>query len=125
MTTKVAVVGATGRMGKYISGVIEAADDFSLVATLSSRSELSEMLVADVVVDVTAPSISPSVVEFATSNGKSVLVGTSGWSEDRIQGVRSALIESPDVGVIFIPNFSLGSACLLYTSDAADEEDSV
>ena len=119
MTTKVAVVGATGRMGKYISGVIEAADDFSLVATLSSRSELSEMLVADVVVDVTAPSISPSVVEFATSNGKSVLVGTSGWSEDRVQGVRSALTETPDVGVIFIPNFSLGSALATSFATAA------
>jgi 4-hydroxy-tetrahydrodipicolinate reductase len=104
-------------MGTYISGVIEAAEDFTLVATLGSRSELSEMLDADIVVDVTAPSVSPSVVEFATSHGKSVLVGTSGWSEDRVQSVRSALTETPDVGVIFIPNFSLGSA--LATSFAA------
>ncbi|WP_010205180.1 4-hydroxy-tetrahydrodipicolinate reductase [Salinibacterium sp. PAMC 21357] len=117
MTTKVAVVGASGRMGKFISSVVEAADDFDLVATLNSRSELSEMLEADVVVDVTEPSVSPSVVEFATSHGKSVLVGTSGWSEDRIQAVRSALTDAPEVGVIFIPNFSLGSA--LATSFAA------
>lgn len=117
MTTKVAVVGASGRMGKFISSVVEAADDFDLVATLNSRSELSEMLEAEVVVDVTEPSVSPSVVEFATSHGKSVLVGTSGWSEDRIQAVRSALTDAPEVGVIFIPNFSLGSA--LATSFAA------
>jgi 4-hydroxy-tetrahydrodipicolinate reductase len=104
-------------MGKFISGVVDAADDFSLVASLNSRSELSEMLEADVVVDVTEPSVSPSVVEFATSHDKSVLVGTSGWSEDRIQGVKSTLADRPDIGVIFIPNFSLGSA--LATSFAA------
>ncbi|WP_341952232.1 4-hydroxy-tetrahydrodipicolinate reductase [Salinibacterium sp. TMP30] len=117
MTTKVAVVGATGRMGTFIRGVVDASDDFSLVATLNSRSDLSEMLEADVVVDVTEPSVSPSVVEFAISHGKSVLVGTSGWSEDRVQAVNSSLTEHPDVGVIFIPNFSLGSA--LATSFAA------
>ncbi|EPR77280.1 Dihydrodipicolinate reductase [Leifsonia rubra CMS 76R] len=117
MTTKVAVVGATGRMGKFISGVVEAAADFSLVAALNSRSQLSEMLEADVVVDVTEPSVSPAVVEFATSHGKSVLVGTSGWSEDRVQGITFSIAERADVGVIFIPNFSLGSA--LATSFAA------
>jgi len=117
MTTKVAVVGATGRMGKFISGVVEAASDFSLVASLSSRSELSEMLEADIVVDVTAPSASPAVVDFAVSNGMSVLVGTSGWSEDRIQSLRSTLADAPDIGVVIIPNFSLGSA--LATSFAA------
>lgn len=117
MTTKVAIVGATGRMGKYISGVVEASADFSLAASLNSRSELSEMLAADIVVDVTEPSVSPSVVDFAVRNGKSVLVGTSGWSEDRVQGLRALLSETPDIGVVIIPNFSLGSA--LATSFAA------
>ncbi|MBH0100088.1 4-hydroxy-tetrahydrodipicolinate reductase [Salinibacterium sp. NSLL150] len=119
MTTKVAVVGATGRMGKYISGVVEAAADFSLVAALNSRSELSEMLAADIVVDVTEPSVSPSVVDFAISNGKSVLVGTSGWSEDRVQGLRSTLTETPETGVVIIPNFSLGSALATSFATAA------
>ncbi|MBH0025309.1 MULTISPECIES: 4-hydroxy-tetrahydrodipicolinate reductase [unclassified Salinibacterium] len=119
MTTKVAVVGATGRMGKYISGVVEAAADFSLVAALNSRSELSEMLAADIVVDVTEPSVSPSVVDFAISNGKSVLVGTSGWSEDRVQGLRSTLTETPEVGVVIIPNFSVGSALATSFATAA------
>ncbi|QAV69012.1 4-hydroxy-tetrahydrodipicolinate reductase [Salinibacterium sp. UTAS2018] len=117
MTMKVAVVGATGRMGTYISGVVEASAEFSLVASLNSRSELSDMLVADIVVDVTEPSVSPSVVDFAVRNGKSVLVGTSGWSEDRVQGLRSLLADTPEIGVVIIPNFSLGSA--LATSFAA------
>ena len=104
-------------MGTYISGVVEESTDFSLVASLNSRSELSEMLDADIVVDVTEPSVSPAVVDFAVRNGKSVLVGTSGWSEDRVQGLRSLLTETPEVGVVIIPNFSLGSA--LATSFAA------
>ncbi|MGV8875986.1 MAG: 4-hydroxy-tetrahydrodipicolinate reductase [Rhodoglobus sp.] len=117
MTTKVAIVGATGRMGTIIAGVVEASDDFTLVAALNSVSPLSDMLIADIVVDATAPSVSPSVVEFATANAKSVLVATSGWSEDRVQQVSAAVADRPEVGVIFIPNFSLGSA--LATSFAA------
>lgn len=113
-------------MGKFISGVIDAADDFSLVARLNSRSDLSEMLTADVVVDVTEPSVSPSVVEYAISHGKNILVGTSGWSEDRVQRVKSSLTERPEVGVIFIPNFSLGSALATsFASSAARYFDSI
>jgi len=119
MTTKVAVVGATGRMGKFIGDVVESSPEFTLVASLNSHSDLAEMLSADVIVDVTAPSVSPSVVEFATSHGKSVLVGTSGWSEDRIQSLSSTLAERENVGVIIIPNFSLGSALATSFATAA------
>ncbi len=117
MTTKVAVVGATGKMGRLISGIVEEAADYELVAQLDSRSELSEMLVAELVVDVSAPGITQQAVEFAVANGRNVLIGTSGWSADRIAGLRRTLGEKPASGVVVIPNFSLGS--VLATSFAA------
>jgi len=117
MTTKVAVVGATGSMGRLVSRLVTEADDFELVASLSSKDPLSDMLEADLVVDVTLPAVSQGVVDFAVANGKNVLVGTSGWSADRIVSLEHLLADVPGVGVVIIPNFSLGS--VLATSFAA------
>lgn len=109
MTTRVAVAGATGKLGRVVAELVEAAEGYELVARLDSRSELSEMIGADVVVDVTVPGVSQGVVDFAISQGIQVLVGTSGWSQERISALESTLAGRDDTGVIIIPNFSIGS----------------
>jgi len=110
MTIKVAVVGATGRMGKLALELIDAAQDMSLHAALDSRSELAEVLGADVVFDVTLPDASPTVVKFCVDNGLKVVVGTSGWSAAKLASVEAQLKNAPDTAaVIIIPNFSIGS----------------
>jgi 4-hydroxy-tetrahydrodipicolinate reductase len=109
MTTRVAVIGATGKMGRLVSGLIEGADDYELVAQLHSTSELSEMLGADVAVDLTVPGVSQNVVDFAVDHGLRVLVGTSGWSQERIDALSRRVDGLEEAGVIIIPNFSLGS----------------
>lgn len=106
-------------MGALITGLIEAgridgadadgAVEFELVAKLHSGSDLSELVGADVVVDVTAPAVSPGVVEFAVQHGIRVLVGTSGWSAERIATLRKAIAGEAEAGVLIVPNFSLGS----------------
>jgi 4-hydroxy-tetrahydrodipicolinate reductase len=118
MTTTVAVVGATGRMGRLISRLIVESEDFELAASLDSSARLDDMLAADVVVDVTVPAVSQGIVDFAVGHGKSVLVGTSGWSATRIGSLEKRLLaEDTGAGVIIIPNFSIGS--VLATSFAA------
>lgn len=117
MTTSVAVVGASGAMGTLISRLVEQSREFELVAGLGSRSELAEMLPADLVVDVTLPGVSAAIVDYAVQHGKRVLVGTSGWSADRVAALERALGERRDVGVVIIPNFSIGS--MLASSFAA------
>ncbi|NEM90360.1 4-hydroxy-tetrahydrodipicolinate reductase [Galbitalea soli] len=109
MTTQVAVVGATGRMGQQVIRIIDATDDLSLFAGLNSRSELSEMIGADVVIDLTVPAVSQSVVEFAIEHGIKVLVGTSGWSAERLAWLERRVAEHEGAGVIVVPNFSIGS----------------
>ncbi|HEV7957358.1 MAG: putative dihydrodipicolinate reductase [Microbacteriaceae bacterium] len=109
MTTKVAVVGATGRLGQLVSRIVQEAPDFELVAQLDSQAELAEMLGADVAVDVTLPGVSQGVVEFAVAHGISVLVGTSGWSSERIASLESKINGNLALGVVIIPNFSIGS----------------
>lgn len=109
MTTSVAIVGSTGRMGQLISQLIEASEEFELAAQIDSRGALESMIGADVVVDVTVPAVSQSVVEFAVTHGLKILVGTSGWSSERIDVVEELLAAHPTSAVIIVPNFSLGS----------------
>lgn len=110
MTIKVAVVGATGRMGKLSLQLIEAAQDLQLHAALDASSELSDVLGADVVLDVTLPDVSPKVVEYCVANGLRVVVGTSGWSASKLDVVRKQLESAPaSAAVLVIPNFSIGS----------------
>jgi len=106
--TKVAVVGATGKMGLLVSRIVEESDTLELVAGLSSGDSLDGMNGADLVVDFTLPHVSQAVVDHAIGQGIPVVVGTSGWSSDRIDQLRSSA-EAAGVGVVIIPNFSVGS----------------
>ncbi|MGZ0711201.1 4-hydroxy-tetrahydrodipicolinate reductase (plasmid) [Coraliomargarita sp. W4R53] len=108
MTTRVAIVGGNGKLGGIIRDVVEAQDEFEVCAVLTSRSELSEIDGADLVVDASTPAVSIDVVRAAIERGINVLVGTSGWSAERIALVRP-LVDAAGTGVVFIPNFSLGS----------------
>ncbi|MEO7016495.1 MAG: dihydrodipicolinate reductase C-terminal domain-containing protein, partial [Leifsonia sp.] len=109
MSIRVAVAGATGKLGSVAVRLIEQADDLELVASLNSRSSLEEMLGANVLVDMTLPAVSPEVVAFAINHGLKVLVGTSGWSADRILDLERRVAEHEGSGAVVIPNFSLGS----------------
>ncbi len=109
MTTQVALVGGSGKLGRIIHTVIDELDGFEVRNVLGSTSDLSELDGADLVVDASTPAVSIEVVRAALERGISILVGTSGWSQERISLVRP-LQASAGTGVVFIPNFSLGSA---------------
>lgn len=113
MTKKIAVVGATGRMGKLALDLIEASQDLSVFAALDSKSELSAVIGADAIFDVTRLDVSQSVVAFAQANSIPVVVGTSGWSKDKL-----ASVDANGSAVVVIPNFSVGS--MLATRFAAE-----
>lgn len=108
MTTRVAIVGGTGKLGGIITAVVEAEPDYEVFATLSSRTDISAIDGADLVVDASSPAVSIDVVRAAVERGINVLVGTSGWSAERIALVRP-LVDTAGTGAVFIPNFSLGS----------------
>ena len=110
--TRVAVVGATGRLGQQVVRVVDAMDDFEVVAQLNSSSDFGEMDGADLVIDVTRHDVSESVIEHARSNGQRLLVGTSGWSTERLSELKIRADES----VTVIPNFSLGSTVATHVS---------
>jgi 4-hydroxy-tetrahydrodipicolinate reductase len=114
MSISVAVVGASGRLGGLVCSVVRELDGYDLVASLSSRDgvDTAEPPVfggAQLVVDVTVPARSPAIVATALASGANVLVGTSGWSADRLASLRTSLADRPEQGVFVVPNFSIGS----------------
>jgi 4-hydroxy-tetrahydrodipicolinate reductase len=115
MAIKVSVIGATGRMGKLALDLIDAADDLELHSALDSKSDASLSDGADVIFEVTRLEVSQQVVARAIDAGQKIVVGTSGWSAERLAELPARLGES---AVVVIPNFSVGS--MLATRFAAE-----
>jgi 4-hydroxy-tetrahydrodipicolinate reductase len=96
-------------MGQLVSRLVRETPGFELFAQIGSSGDLAEMVGADLTVDVTVPAVSHVVVDFALDKGIPVLVGTSGWSSDKIGALERRLAATPELGAVIIPNFSVGS----------------
>ncbi|MEU8523136.1 4-hydroxy-tetrahydrodipicolinate reductase [Streptomyces sp. NPDC048577] len=108
---RVAVLGAQGRIGSEAVRAVEAAGDMELVAALG-RGDKLETLVgagAQVAVELTTPASVMGNLDFCVRHGIHAVVGTTGWTEDRLAQLRSWLEGSPRTGVLIAPNFSLGA----------------
>ena len=117
MSTSISLIGASGRMGKLTLGLIEKDSSLTLHSALGSANSLNEAIGADLVIDFTNPDVSERVVDFAIDNDLRLIVGTSGWTKEKIDRVRSKIAGTKAV-VAIIPNFSIGS--VLATKFAAD-----
>lgn len=108
---RVAILGASGKMGRPAVEAVETAEDLDLVARLGSSDPLEAILEAGAthVLDLTVPDASPQNVAFAVEHDLHVVVGTSGWTEDRRRSLQDQLTAHPEVGVLIAPNFSVGS----------------
>ncbi|GGZ48009.1 4-hydroxy-tetrahydrodipicolinate reductase [Streptomyces inusitatus] len=108
---RVAVVGARGRIGSEAVRAVEAAEDMELVAALG-RGDRLETLVeagAQVAVELTTPASVMGNLDFCVRHGIHAVVGTTGWTEDRLAQLGASLDASPETGVLIAPNFSIGA----------------
>jgi len=125
---RVAVTGASGRMGQTVCAAVEAAPDLELVARIDEDGSVADAVRAgaEVVIDFTRPDVSPDLVRQAVSAGLHCVVGTSGYDQARLAAVSEWLGERPDVGVVVAPNFAVGAVLLLrFAQQAARHFESV
>lgn len=117
----VAVIGASGRMGKAVVAAVRAAEDLELVAELDAGDDLAEAAraKAEVAVDFTVPEASEANVHALIELGLHAVVGTSGWTLDALDRVSEHLKERPELGVLVAPNFALGAVLAMRLSAAA------
>jgi 4-hydroxy-tetrahydrodipicolinate reductase len=121
MTTRVAVLGASGRMGTEACLAVEAADDLDLVARIGSADSLDTLVDAgvQVAVDLTKPDAVLDNLRFCVEHGIHAVVGTSGFDDERLATVRGWLDDAPGVGVIIAPNFAIGAVLMMHFAGQA------
>ncbi len=127
--TRIAVVGAAGRMGRMLVEAIAGDDRCSLGAAIERSGStllgvdagelvgveaqgvmLSDDLAAvvdnfDTVINFTTPELTMANVELCLKNGKSIVIGTTGLSEDQKAELEKA---AETISVVFAPNMSIG-----------------
>ena len=121
-TLSVAVLGAKGRMGGEVCRAVEAAEDLKLVAAVDIDDDIASLATsgAQVVVDFTHPDAVLGNIEWCVKHRISVVVGTTGFNDERIATVRGWLSSATDVGVVIAPNFSIGAVLMMkYAARAA------
>jgi 4-hydroxy-tetrahydrodipicolinate reductase len=126
VTINVGVLGARGRMGSEVCRAVEAADDMKLVAALDDGEDREPLRAADVVVDFTTPDAVVDNVQWCVEAGKHVVVGTTGWTEERLNSVRAWLRDRPQTGALIAPNFGIAAVLMMrFAAVAAPYFDSV
>jgi 4-hydroxy-tetrahydrodipicolinate reductase len=112
---RVGVLGARGRMGIEVCKAVDAADDLELVAMIDQGDWLfnASDAAAEVVVDFTTPDVVMDHLHWCIDQGINVVVGTSGFTEQRFERVRTWLQHKPDVGVVIAPNFGVGAVLMM------------
>jgi len=117
---KVGVLGARGRMGREASGCVESARDTELFAQVDQGDSLDALIGSDVVVDFTHVAAVMGNLRWCVEHSLSVVVGTSGFSDERLAEVRSWTDQQPDVRVLIAPNFSIGAILMMrFAAEAA------
>jgi 4-hydroxy-tetrahydrodipicolinate reductase len=114
-TLRVAVLGAAGRMGKQVCSAVEAADDLVLVARLDVDDDVASLRrdEVDVVVDFTTPDAVMGNLVHCIGAGIHTVVGTTGFSGQRLAEVESMLAEQPGVGCLIAANFGIGAVLMM------------
>ena len=108
---RVGVLGAKGKVGATIVGAVEAADDLTFSVGVDTGDPLTLFTDSqtEVVVDFTHPDVVMDNLEFLVGAGIHAVVGTTGFTDERIAQVRSWLADKPDVSVLIAPNFAIGA----------------
>ncbi|WP_030589903.1 4-hydroxy-tetrahydrodipicolinate reductase [Streptomyces anulatus] len=118
---RVAVLGAKGRIGSEAVRAIEAADDLELVASLGRGDKLETLADtgAQAVVELTTPASVMGNLDFCVRHGIHAVVGTTGWTDERLAQLTTWLDNSPGTGVLIAPNFSIGAVLTMKFAEQA------
>lgn len=114
--TRVAVLGARGRMGSTSVEALEQADGFEVVAAIDVDDDLDRVGEerAEAVLVFTTPDVALDQVLWCVERGIDVVVGTSGFDGERLDRVRAAVEAADDApAVLVVPNFSIGAVLMM------------
>jgi 4-hydroxy-tetrahydrodipicolinate reductase len=125
---RVAVLGSKGKVGATMVQAVHAAEDLTLSAEVDEGDALTLLTdnQTEVVIDFTHPDVVMDNLKFLIDNGIHAVVGTTGFTDERLRQVRSWLAAKPDTAAIIAPNFAIGAVlCMHFAKQAAPFYESV
>jgi 4-hydroxy-tetrahydrodipicolinate reductase len=113
---RVAVLGSKGKVGATMVQAVQAAEDLTLSAEVDAGDPLSLLTdnKTEVVIDFTHPDVVMDNLKFLIDNGIHAVVGTTGFTDERLQQVRAWLAAKPDVSALIAPNFAIGAVLSMH-----------
>ena len=137
--TRIAIAGAAGRMGKNLVIACSETGDTTLTQALEQDQspslgmdcgllagrDANEVLISseldaslfDILVDFTHPTATTHHVDFCTTHGKKMVIGTTGCDAELEQKLRQA---GQKIAIVYAPNMSVGvNLCLKLLQTAA------
>jgi len=118
---RVAVLGSKGKVGATMVQAVQAAEDLTLSAEVDEGDALSLLTdnKTEVVIDFTHPDVVMDNLKFLIDNGIHAVVGTTGFTDERLGQVKAWLADKPDVAVLIAPNFAIGAVLSMHFAKQA------
>lgn len=118
---RVGVLGAKGKVGATMVAAVQDAADLELSAEVDAGDALTILTDSDteVVIDFTHPDVVMDNLKFLIDNGIHAVVGTTGFTDERIAQVRAWLDAAPGVSVLIAPNFAIGAVLTMHFAKQA------
>src|ERR1700741_4594605 len=118
---RVGVLGAKGKVGSTMVQAVQAAEDLTLSAEGDAGDPLSPLTgnKTEVAIDFTHPDVVMGNLKFLIDNGIHAVVGTTGFTDERLQQVRSWLAAKCGVSVLIAPNFAIGAVLSMHFAKQA------
>ena len=117
MSLRVAIAGASGRMGRMLIEAVEAAPDCTLAGTLDIGHDIAAGLAdAQVLIDFTRPEGTMAHLATCRAAGVKMVIGTTGFSDTQKAGIAAA---SQQIAIMASPNMSVGVNVVLRLLDTA------
>lgn len=118
MNTKVSVVGAKGRMGETTVEAINKDSELSLHCAIDQGDGLDQLSGSDVLVDFTTPEAVMQTLEFAIKNNIHAVVGTTGWTDEKLNKIKE-LLKASKSSIRIVSNFSIGAILMMRFAEEA------
>jgi 4-hydroxy-tetrahydrodipicolinate reductase len=106
-------------MGAEVCRAVEQAPDLELAWGIDAGDDRGALGPADVVVDFTVPAAVMDNISWCLERGSHVVVGTTGFTDERLERVRSQLAAKAGLGVVIAPNFSIGAVLMMHFAERA------
>jgi 4-hydroxy-tetrahydrodipicolinate reductase len=118
---RVGVLGAKGKVGATMVAAVEAADDLTYTVGVDAGDPLSALVDSrtEAVIDFTHPAVVMDNLKFLIDNGIHAVVGTTGFTDERLAQVQQWLDHSPQSAVLIAPNFAIGAVLSMHFAQQA------